>query len=185
MASMSVPRWSVYVVITALIASLSFSIGAVYTARGDNHDTEYWACLFAGSLSQVGTTEPANCGRGQKISWNSEGVQGAPGVSGLTTVSTIFVTSDATRRTQYMSCPEGLIPVGSGYQQAGLTDTVLVFSDFAITTLPFDDPFGFTIEPDAPLTSDYGWVFQHHTLDETAVIVRFQVYCAEVEPSVT
>ncbi|HUG16106.1 MAG TPA: hypothetical protein VMM78_13940 [Thermomicrobiales bacterium] len=82
MARMSVPRWSVYVVVAALIASLSFSFGSLYSAFGTSHNTTYYACLYAGSLSQVGTTPPANCGRGSQISWNSEGVEGPVGPEG-------------------------------------------------------------------------------------------------------
>lgn len=81
MAQITVSRWTVYSLVLALVASLAFASGAVYTARGDNHDTTYWACLYAGSLTQVGTTEPANCGRGAPISWNSTGVTGPSGTS--------------------------------------------------------------------------------------------------------
>lgn len=75
---MSVPRWSVYVVAAALIASLSFSFGSLYSAFGTSHDTTYHACLFAGSLSQVSETPPVNCGRGTPISWHSEGGPAGP-----------------------------------------------------------------------------------------------------------
>jgi hypothetical protein len=73
MTSVTMPRWTLYIIVTSLIAALSFSVGAVYTARGDSHDQTFYACLYAGSLSQVGTTEPANCGRGSVIQWTSFG----------------------------------------------------------------------------------------------------------------
>jgi uncharacterized protein YjbI with pentapeptide repeats len=81
MAQVSVPRWSLVAVVMALVAALAFSFGAVYSARGAGHGTTYYACLYAGSLSQVGTTQPA-CGRGTMISWNQVGPQGAQGIQG-------------------------------------------------------------------------------------------------------
>ena len=67
-------RWTIEIVRTVLILVIVLSIGAVYTARGDNHDQTYYACLFAGSLSQVNTNAPpANCGRGIQIEWSSFG----------------------------------------------------------------------------------------------------------------
>jgi len=82
MVRIAAPRWSLYVVAAAMIASLSFSFGSLYSAFGTSHDTTYYACLYAGSMSQVGTTPPVNCGRGSQISWNSEGVEGPTGPSG-------------------------------------------------------------------------------------------------------
>jgi uncharacterized protein YjbI with pentapeptide repeats len=67
------PRWSVEVLRFVAMIAIALTVATVYTARGDNHDTTYYACLFAGSLSQVGTTEPANCGRGSVIQWTSFG----------------------------------------------------------------------------------------------------------------
>lgn len=70
------PRWSIEVVRTVVILAIVLAVGTVYQARGDNHDTTYHACLYAGSLSQVSTNPPSNCGRGAPISWVSGGQPG-------------------------------------------------------------------------------------------------------------
>jgi BclB C-terminal domain-containing protein len=44
----------------------------------------YYACLYAGQLSQVGTTPPVSCGRGVMISWGHAGVAGPAGPTGST-----------------------------------------------------------------------------------------------------
>ena len=180
----SFPRWSIEVVRTVVILAIVLAVGSVYQARGDNHDVTYWACLYSGSLSQVGTTQPANCGRGAAISWNAagvEGLQGSPGISGLTTQSTIFVASTGVKTTQTIGCPDDLVPIGSGYQQAGTNDTVAITGDLPITTLSSGDPYGFAISAGA-FSADYGWQFEHRTIGGGTVNVMFQVFCAEVEP---
>lgn len=66
---------------TALCVWLVLAFTAAYSARSSSHGTTYYACLYAGSLSQVGTTEPANCGRGTKISWTSVETLGPAGAN--------------------------------------------------------------------------------------------------------
>lgn len=72
-----VPRSSVASIVSAFIIASAISFAAVHIVRGVPADATYYACLYAGSLSQVSTTPPANCGRGESISWNSQGVPGA------------------------------------------------------------------------------------------------------------
>lgn len=60
----------------ALIVALVLAFNAAYSAYGSSHDETIYACVFAGSLSQVGTTPPSNCGRGTMISWNAESPAG-------------------------------------------------------------------------------------------------------------
>lgn len=74
--------WPVTIMVTAVCLMLSTFAFTVYRASGVNHGTTYYACLYAGSLSQVGTAPPSSCGRGQQISWNSTGVQGPEGPQG-------------------------------------------------------------------------------------------------------
>lgn len=71
-------------VFSAIVAfALVLAGSTVYTAHGDTDDETYYACLFAGSLSQVNTSgPPANCGRGEQVQWNAEGQPGAPGAPG-------------------------------------------------------------------------------------------------------
>jgi hypothetical protein len=145
MARMSVPRWSVYVVVAALIASLSFSFGSLYSAFGTSHDTTYYACLYAGSLSQVGTAPPANCGRGTMINWNSEGVQGVQGPSGATNVvvrsnSPLGGNVEPGDNTAVSrNCEEGERATGGGYFTG--SSQMNVFS-FQPITNPDDVPTG-------------------------------------------
>jgi len=114
MARLSVPRWSVYVVVAALIASLSFSFGSLYSAFGTSHDTTYYACLYAGSLSQVGTTAPVNCGRGEQISWSSEGEPGPAGPSGTSQAYTVSAALNATVEAEsYATVVQFELPAGS------------------------------------------------------------------------
>src|SRR5690606_10411175 len=57
----------------ALFALGALLAGTLMSASADNGDTTYYACLFAGSLSQVNTNDyPANCGRGVAVSWGGE-----------------------------------------------------------------------------------------------------------------
>ncbi|HUG14658.1 MAG TPA: hypothetical protein VMM78_06525 [Thermomicrobiales bacterium] len=76
------PRRSLSLLLSAILIVAAISAGTYYRASGSSHDTTYYACLYAGSLSQVGTTPPTNCGRGEQIQWNAEGPPGAPGAPG-------------------------------------------------------------------------------------------------------
>lgn len=78
----AITRSSFALILPSLIIAAAVSFGAIYTARGTNHDTTYYACLYAGSLSQVGTAEPATCGRGMPINWNAVGPEGPQGPIG-------------------------------------------------------------------------------------------------------
>lgn len=69
------------IVTIAALAALLVAGTTAFSVRGQP-STTYHACLFAGSLSQVGTTPPATCGRGTHISWNAAGSDGLPGPPG-------------------------------------------------------------------------------------------------------
>lgn len=69
------PRWLSTALGVALIVAMTLALSAVYSARGSSHDGELYACLFAGSLSQVGPNEPANCGRGSVVVVNGGEVE--------------------------------------------------------------------------------------------------------------
>jgi peptidoglycan hydrolase CwlO-like protein len=71
MSRIAMPRWSVYAMVLALVASMAFSVGALTSVGANSHDTSFHACLYAGSLSQVSNTPPTNCGRGTVVSWPS------------------------------------------------------------------------------------------------------------------
>lgn len=126
-------RWTIEVIRTVLILAIVLAVGAVYTARGDNHDTTFYACLYAGSFSQINTNgPPTNCGRGQQVQWNSQGIQGLPGVDGVSgyelissgplTVEPLFTALGTA------TCPEGKVVLGGG-AYAGLSlDLVMVES---------------------------------------------------------
>ena len=116
------PRWSVEVVRTLVILAIVLAVGAVYQARGDSHDT-YYACLYAGSLSQVNTTaSPVNCGRGVAISWNAQGIEGLPGADGIDGVSGYeIVESEPSEDIEpgatlmhAVNCPTGKVVLGGG-----------------------------------------------------------------------
>lgn len=83
MAILREPRRRVVpIAVAALVLAAAISAGSFYRAAGDTHGETYYACLYAGTLSQVGTTQPANCGRGTLVSWNAAGQQGLPGEAG-------------------------------------------------------------------------------------------------------
>lgn len=67
----SISRGSFALVFSALIIASAILVSTFYRATGDSHDAVYYACLYAGSLSQVSTAPPANCGRGKEVSWIS------------------------------------------------------------------------------------------------------------------
>lgn len=112
--------------VVALALALLLSTVLVFTARGSSHGETYWACLFGGSLSQVGTTEPANCGRGTKISWNSEGEQGQAGANGADGIAGFERAeetheipaggSSASYFNHDVACETGKIAIAGGYQ---------------------------------------------------------------------
>jgi hypothetical protein len=153
MARMSVPRWSVYVVAAALIASLSFSFGSIYSAFGTSHGTTYYACLYAGSLSQVGETQPANCGRGSVISWNSDGPQGLPGATNVVMRSTAVVLGQESGASAEVDCEPGEVATGGGYF-GGLT-TSNVWRSAPFVEFQSDIPVGWRVSATNP-TMDTG-----------------------------
>lgn len=70
-------------VVPALVALIALVAGSVFMARAANGDTTYYACLYAGTLSQVNTNGyPANCGRGVPVSWSQQGPKGDQGDKG-------------------------------------------------------------------------------------------------------
>lgn len=127
------PRWTIDTLRMALVLAVGLTIFSVYSARSDSHNQTYHACLYAGSLSQVGTTPPANCGRGMPISWNAVGPQGVPGEpgpqgpqgepgpqgpAGLTTIverRTDFTILPFTDQGYISHCDTGQIAVSGGY----------------------------------------------------------------------
>lgn len=61
----------------SLLALLVLLAGSAFIVRADSHDDVWYACLFAGSLSQVNNTAaPANCGRGINVSWSGSSETG-------------------------------------------------------------------------------------------------------------
>lgn len=78
----TIPRGSFSLILAALIIAAAIMGGSFYAASGGSHDVRYYACLYAGSLSQVGTTEPDSCGRGMVITWNAVGPEGPQGEQG-------------------------------------------------------------------------------------------------------
>ena len=119
------PRWSVEVVRTLVILAIVLAVGTVYQARGVPATT-YYACLYAGSLSQVNTTaSPANCGRGVAISWNAEGIEGLPGTNGIDGIDGVsgyeIVQSEPSEDIEpgatlmhAVNCPIGKVVLGGG-----------------------------------------------------------------------
>ncbi|HUG14748.1 MAG TPA: hypothetical protein VMM78_06975 [Thermomicrobiales bacterium] len=64
-------------VIVAVVAALAFTAGSLFVASGQNGDDTFYACLYAGSFSQINTNNyPANCGRGTPVSWEGSGADG-------------------------------------------------------------------------------------------------------------
>lgn len=58
------------IIAPALVALVVLLAGSAFIARASSHDETFYACLYAGSLSQVNTNGyPANCGRGTQVSW--------------------------------------------------------------------------------------------------------------------
>lgn len=69
----------VLIVVTVLIAST-----AVMARAQDQEDATYYACVFAGSISQVTVgNSPPSCGRGTLVTWNQRGPAGPAGLPGL------------------------------------------------------------------------------------------------------
>lgn len=73
MTRTAVPRWTLPVMAFAIVASMAFSIGAYSSVFGSSHgqNTPFYACMYAGSLSQVSQSPPTNCGRGSQIAFPS------------------------------------------------------------------------------------------------------------------
>lgn len=71
MSSRASWMWSIAVMVAAIALVASLFAATFHRASGETDEPTYYACLFAGSLSQVGTTPPLSCGRGEMISWNS------------------------------------------------------------------------------------------------------------------
>lgn len=189
--SVSLPRWSVEVLRFAAMFAIALTVATVYTARGDNHDTVYWGCLYAGALSQVGTTEPANCGRGTAISWNAQGVPGTPGIPGVSgydmdmrTVNAGSGVTDAITST--LTCDDGRVPVGSGYALSGDdAEDILVFRDRAVARSADNNPFNLPLALDAiEMFSDFGWEFGMRNTaapNGGGFTAELYVYCVDVE----
>ncbi|HUG16890.1 MAG TPA: hypothetical protein VMM78_17920 [Thermomicrobiales bacterium] len=182
---------SIEVIRTVIILAIVLAVATAYTARGDSHDTTFHACLFAGSLSQVGTAEPANCGRGEPISWNAQGVQGIPGISGLT-IRSVFggAVGESTIPGEILvTCPDGLIPIGSGYSLSRDDATAIVITkNRAVARTDDNNPFNFPVYDGIRNfgTSDYGWEF--HYINTAAPSTSdghsftFNAYCVAVAP---
>ena len=65
------------------IAALAAVTSAVVIAGASGPSTTYYACLYKGKLTEVGTTAPTNCKVKPPISWNSQGPSGPPGANGV------------------------------------------------------------------------------------------------------
>jgi hypothetical protein len=108
MSHVAVPRWTMSVLVLALAISLAFIAGSWQRAAGSSHDTTYYACLYAGSLSQVGTSQPSNCGRGTQISWQSGGAEY------IYAESENFQLGPDQFMETFAQCPTGTIAIGGG-----------------------------------------------------------------------
>jgi hypothetical protein len=137
----AVPRNSVALILSALLVAASIMFAAVYSARGGNHDQTFYGCLFAGSLSQVNTTAPpANCGRGQQVSWNSQGIQGLPGTDGVSGYEIVYsepveVGAGAGQVDGLVQCPMGKVAIGGGaaFSDSQSSDGMLLKESHALS----------------------------------------------------
>lgn len=110
-------------VLSAFLLSASILVGSFVVASGDSHDQTYYACLFAGSLTQVNTSgPPANCGRGQQIEWSSFG-------------GTIEAAQLSTELLQDIKCgafPRNAVDwSGCDFETADLSGLYLLFADLS------------------------------------------------------
>lgn len=192
----SLSRWSIEVARTVLILAIVLAVGAVYQARGDNHDTVWYACLYAGSLSQVSTNQPVNCGRGTQVSWG--GASEDSSITGFETVTetvTEFTVNimDGYPDSILLYCPVGLVPVGSGYTLLGMESGGFYMGGhgFSATTdravardalNPFDFPSEL-FSPNSTFNTDYeyGWEFIVESTSSNPESGTFYVHCANVE----
>jgi len=110
-------------VIVALVAALAFTAGSLFVASGQNGDDTFYACLYAGSFSQINTNDyPANCGRGQPVSWEGSGADGigfqytvAREGEAVTTAGTAIVIAEA-------ACLDGEWATGGGIRYLQYTN---------------------------------------------------------------
>lgn len=131
MAQVTIPRWSLFAGVVALVAALALSLGSIYSARGDNHDQTFYACLYAGSISQVNTAElPTNCGRGTPVQWNAQGVAGESGISGYERVSASGQVLTNSTETLTVDCSPGQEVIAGGVDYTGDSNFI---ADFKIT----------------------------------------------------
>lgn len=146
----AIPRWAIDTLRMALVLAVGLTVFSVYSARGDNHDQTFYACLYAGSFSQINTSGlPANCGRGQQVQWNSQGVDGLPGADGVSGYEVVVETGTAFANgisNESALCTDGKVPIGGGFT-VPIGDGIENF--YVVDSRPYD-----------PLTSgDYiGWV---------------------------
>src|SRR5690606_22211269 len=64
--------WPLAVMVAAIALVTSVFVASFARASGQTaEEPTYYACLFAGSLTPVGTAPPANCGRGELIRWSA------------------------------------------------------------------------------------------------------------------
>ncbi|HUG13484.1 MAG TPA: hypothetical protein VMM78_00585 [Thermomicrobiales bacterium] len=103
--------------VIALVAGLAFAAGSVYIASGDSHDQTFYACLYAGSLSQVNTNAPpANCGRGANVQWDgSEQVALAANATTIERPGNTVAVDGLGSNVSNANCLEGEVATGGGH----------------------------------------------------------------------
>lgn len=104
-------RGSLSIVLAALILASAILVNTFHSARGDAHDRTYYACLFAGALTQVGTTQPANCGRGEQVQWTSATPYEGPQMNVRRT--NFFVLANEIQDV-FVDCLDGEVATGGG-----------------------------------------------------------------------
>jgi hypothetical protein len=135
-------RGSVVTLLSAMMLSMSILIGSVLVARGSNHDQTYFACLYAGSMTQVNTTAPpANCGRGRQIQWTSATAATPPA---LVVRTDSQVVAPGATDFAIAECEPGEIATGGGYFASLITLVVNGSQPFPVD--PLDPPTMWTAE---------------------------------------
>lgn len=151
-------RPSAYEAVAIAIAVIAMG-GAAY-ATIPSADGVISACYQrSGGALRILDADTNSCtAKENLLTWNSEGVQGDPGVSGLEMVFALSNFNSNSTKTQSVSCPAGKKVVGTG---GNIAPDALVgnTNDIHLTTLLVsNDLTKVTVSAaEAPSGADFGW----------------------------
>lgn len=110
--------------VIALIVALAFTSLSVFTASSQvAEDETFYACLYAGSLSQVNNTAPPeNCGRGVNVQWDgAEQVDLTANAATTERFGTTVAVAGLGSNTATADCEVGEVATGGGHVVTAVT----------------------------------------------------------------